>query len=586
VWLGSAAFVPFVLLYYYRLLQNNHSFDALKTAIALAFLLVCGYPSFLIFIAYCMLAALAAKHYFLWRDKQLTQSVIFSFAKNHFLLLLVFAGLCAPALVSYYQCLPLYERGSGATLAKALSNPFPPFSMVSLLTPMAVTKTHEWITTDLAARNSYFGIFTLLFLFIALRGKWNRVQRFTGMATLFTLLFSFGDATPLRKICYYILPLMDSFRHPANMRLFTIIGCLLLAGFALHKFFDERDTVSVKTYRTAAWLLAGAVTALVITAMLHTKLTEKFSELLAALNSGNRREAIKEAMDSFSFSDYASMQGLLQLFFLLVLIGLLRKGKKPKMAALLFITNTLLIAQFSIPFTFVGQSSPKNINAFIAAQPQGYPLPSLTKPVGKCSAGAELEAGDNFGNHSFYNKSLCIDDNMVTPSFLKQYETFLKNGIVRETIAAMPFAYCTDSVMDYFDTASVAAGKKYMFAHQQVKSVVIAESMPASVRVTRFSPGHFSFEVNAAAHTWLNILQNYNSNWKATVNGRAAAVEASNISFMSVQLQKGKSIVDLEYRPRAVQAALWVLLLTALALLTVLIFRKRFTAKRFNTPAA
>jgi hypothetical protein len=571
VWTASAAFVPFVLLYYYRLLQEQRTADALKTAIALALLLLCGYPSFLIFTAYLLLAMKLTVLITRWRRKTLHKKLLLASAKNHLLILLVFAALCAPALAAYYQNLPLYERGSGATLAKALSNPFPPFSLTSWLTPMAVTRPHDFISTDLTARNSYFGIFSLLFLLLSFRTGWSRVQSFIAGATGFALLFSFGDATPLRKLCYYLLPLMDTFRHPANMRLFTIIGCLLLAGFALHRFFTEQEKMLPRV-RRSAWWIAGLTALLVLWSATHTQLFQHIKALFAASGS-SLRIALKEAMDDFGFWDYALLQGVAQLIFVLLFIWLLRSNRWLRSANALMLINLLLMAQLALPFTFVGQSSPRELNAFIAAQPKAFPLPDLSVPVDECSA--RENATDGWGNHSFYEKSLCIEDNMITPSFLKQYDAFLKNNTVRSTIAALPFAWCTDSVADRFDTAALVPGKKYAFIHTAALPTVVGESKPSQLRVVSFAPDHIRFEINCRMVTYLNILQNYHPDWQASINGNTAAVLQSNISFMSVQVPAGVSEVVLEYKPRLVSAMLWVSAGALIALLLIFIFYKK-----------
>jgi hypothetical protein len=146
--------------------------------------------------------------------------------KFGFISCLLFGLLAAPAIYSFIEFLPYYQRGEGTSLAGALTNPFPPFSSISYLLPGAVAKNHEWIPTDLVMRNAYVGIFTLLFFLLAITRRLSFFQKMVLGITLFSFLFSLGDATPLRHWCYQLLPLMDRFRHPGIIRLFTTVGIL------------------------------------------------------------------------------------------------------------------------------------------------------------------------------------------------------------------------------------------------------------------------------------------------------------------------------------------------------------------------
>lgn len=78
------------------------------------------------------------------------------------LAVLVFLCICSPAIISYWEFLPYYSRGSGITVSKAAENPFTPFSSISFVLPNTVSKDHEWLDTDTSMRNSYVGLFVFL----------------------------------------------------------------------------------------------------------------------------------------------------------------------------------------------------------------------------------------------------------------------------------------------------------------------------------------------------------------------------------------------------------------------------------------
>src|SRR4029079_1657159 len=57
-WIPSGAFIPFVLLYFLRLLRNTSVSNALKFSMSLSLMFLCGYPSFFIVMNYVLLAGI------------------------------------------------------------------------------------------------------------------------------------------------------------------------------------------------------------------------------------------------------------------------------------------------------------------------------------------------------------------------------------------------------------------------------------------------------------------------------------------------------------------------------------------------
>jgi len=138
------------------------------------FLLTAGYPSFLIMAGYILLLAFTCTLINLYRQKEFTQQRIFPLVKANAAIILVFLLIAFPALLSYADYFPYYQRSSGTSLMEAQQNPFDPFCLVSYIFPLSVTKFHAFITTDPTARSAYTGIFTWLFFISLLVKKNNR----------------------------------------------------------------------------------------------------------------------------------------------------------------------------------------------------------------------------------------------------------------------------------------------------------------------------------------------------------------------------------------------------------------------------
>jgi len=228
-WISSAAFIPFVFRYLKQFLEKVNLKNALAFSISLCLLFVCGYPTFFIYTSYIVLLMLLVAALIHYRDK--ASPVNGKTIGYLFLSALVFLCICSPAIISYWEFLPYYSRGSGITVARAAQNPFTPFSSISFVLPNAVSKDHPWLDTDTSMRNSYVGLFVFLLFILSFFSRYGKWQKWILGITLFSFILSLGSVTPLHRICYAVLPLFNTFRHPANIRLFTSIGIILLAAF-------------------------------------------------------------------------------------------------------------------------------------------------------------------------------------------------------------------------------------------------------------------------------------------------------------------------------------------------------------------
>jgi Bacterial membrane protein YfhO len=577
VWLGSAAFVPFVLLYYYRILYQPQLRNTVKTAIALLLLLTAGYPSFFIFCAYIMLAGFIIRTLQVFREKNTIVANKKIFLLQHLWLILFIAALALPALISYAQLLPEYERGSGTTLQKALSNPFNPFCSISYLTPMAVTKEHPFIHTDLSARNAFAGLFTLVFFIAALQKKLTGMQRFALGVLIFSFLFSLGDATPLRGFCYRFMPLMDTFRHPANMRLFTTIALFLIAAFSLHHFF-ERPSPVLTPYRLSALAILLLLIGLMGIYFSDAQLIPGMRALMSAIKTGgDKRIAVKAIAENFSFADYLIVQAFIQSVFLVFFFIWTRKKIRPGLITALFIANIILAAEFSIPATFVSKQSPAAMNELIDNSVHGFPLPDMKSSL------SENNKDENWYQQQyelggFYSKKSTIQHNVITPSFLKIQDRFLWAISLQNMVSGYPVAYCPDSIIQFKDTGTIAGidlQKKYLFTNE----LTLEQPNQHTIKAIAFGPNRLAFELNTEKATYLVIQQNYHKAWKATVDGKAIDIVPVNIAFMAVPVQPGRHSIALQYQPAGIKPAIFVAILAVIFILFLFIVPAKFKTK-------
>lgn len=541
-WIISAAYLPFSFLYFLRLLNQPNLKTAIKLSIALSLLLTAGYPSFFIYTLYIMIAGFIG--WFILNFKQTPKvKTLLTYSS---LTIFVSLAICSPILVSWWDFLSYYERGTGTNLNRALSNSFPPFSSISYLLPSAVSKNHEWLKTDLVARNAYAGIFTIIFFVLALSGKFTRTQKFIIGVIIFSFLFSLGGVTPLREWCHQFLPLMNFFRHPASVRVFTTLGIILIAATVLNQFLTG-PTFRLKNLYT---LTSIFILILACVALYYFSKINLFQIRVTGIN--------KTLLDSLTFADFAVIQGVIQLFFLVGFLLLLIK-KRTKLIPLLIISNSVIFCWMALPFTFISQVKTNSINQYIATVPHGFPLLDLKATV-KTGIFSDTPDLGVFDYRLLLTKTISIQNHVITPTISTSYIHFLNDIELRQTLIGYPFVYFSDSSMS-----------------PQVNPP------NAFIKMLGFSNNHLSLKTSSPSNIILNLFQQYHHGWEARIDKTVTPIFKSNIAFMSILLPAGNHDVTFIFKPaRIIQISIYISVFTMLLILRYFIasVAPNFQAKR------
>ena len=349
-WISSAAFIPFVFKYLKRFLENSNWKTSLSFSLSLCMLFLCGYPTFFIYTSYIILVILifAAITHFNNKPSPVNLKT-FSLLS---LAVLVFLCICSPAIISYWEFLPYYSRGSGITVSKAAENPFTPFSSISFVLPNTVSKDHEWLDTDTSMRNSYVGLFVFLLFCLSFLGKYSKWQKLFLGITIFSFLLSLGSVTPIHKLCYSVLPLFNTFRHPGNIRLFTSIGIILLAAFYAEQLIQSgRDEIK-KKMMLLLYVIGACLGFIAIYFLAQSEVRQNIAVALKSIKQP------KAFLDAFAFTSFLLIQCLAQiLFIILILYQLRKKIIKRKIVGGLFALNSVVFCWIALPFNFISQCS-------------------------------------------------------------------------------------------------------------------------------------------------------------------------------------------------------------------------------------
>jgi hypothetical protein len=80
----------------------------------------------------------------------------------------------------------------------------------------------------------------------------------------------------------------------------------------------------------------------------------------------------------------------------------------------------------------------------------------------------------------------------------------------------------------------------------------------ASVRFLEDGADRVRLEATLDGEGYLVLLDSYDPNWRATVNGLQVPVRRANLAFRAVLLPPGRQLVEFRYRPRALALGLLV----------------------------
>lgn len=579
-WIAGTAFLPFTFLFYYRCLQERSVVQGLYTGTSLFFLFACAYPADFIITCYLMLALLIIHLVQTRRKKEKISSRNFFLA--HASMIFIFLVLSAPSILSYMQSLPLQERGSGASYDDVMSNPLHPALLSSFTTPLGVWKMPGVSITDPLERNSYIGLGGVILLLAAFLSKSTKpLLRLSKWAFLVFLMFSFGELGGIRVLSYYMLPLMDTFRHPANAKMFTLFFACILIGFSFHSILNN-EMPSVKVRR--AWWLATAMVLLILLLSWFTPLgifSKGFLSSLLKTGDGNITigAAIKSKLAQFRYADIVLLNSIIQFGFLLLFYRFLIKKPNYRLFAVVAIFNSVLFAMLFQPFTVV-----KNTRAFQIQQKinevavSGYPIPDIHSSLNELSRDNEKYMRE-IGCLSLYNKKPGRSEYRISPNNLLLQNQFWFDTAFRRAIMQYPLLYKADLIAGTHQRNSVANDTpgKWAFIDSARGLTGFFNLAPAQIRLTKFEPDHFEGSIDTPEEGLFVLLQNYYPRWELTVDGKPAPIETVNISFMGFRIPKGKHQFSFRYQSGDLKIALIVSLfaLAAVGIFSIIRARKK-----------
>ncbi|MFT5859215.1 MAG: hypothetical protein ACI865_001315 [Flavobacteriaceae bacterium] len=546
-WVVSAAWLPWILVYFRAILNKPNLSSGLKLALVLFLMLSGGYPGMFIVTVYILVFYFIINAWKKYRAKDSNllkkQLLYFSIAGC------VFMALGLVVLISSFDMSSLITRGVGLNdrtdVWNTLNGSLTPQSLVSYVYPLATTVNDQafW-GADFSMTNCYFGVLSLLTILVVVFQKdAPKNSRIYAVIGLLFLGIALGQDLPLRKLTTY-LPFMDLFRFPSLFRLFALFFFLLSAGVSLNHILAS-DRLK-KHFLYALLILSGIfglVSLLLFTDVELWKYKQIFSiGWLHFMEQGTIKELI-----------------FLQSGILVLLTGglwlLLRSKKISWGIALLVIISVEAISftRMNNYATILYDRSLSEASVGMDDLPDGYPTPSTSLPLTTFN---DVDQSQHFiqlwKNLSIYLKQPTYDG--ISPYAYHSMAEAVVSGEF-DKITKYPLIFLASELdKDHnIDTTSIDT-----LSHQKL-------------RIDGFNPNNITINVQSTTSSYLVYVQNHHPSWNVYIDSKKAELHKVSDTFMAVKISKGTHTVDFRFEPTKVITSSFISIGTLFAVLLFLI---------------
>jgi hypothetical protein len=540
----SAAWLPFIVLNFLKLMQLRQLKYGLYTSVFLFFTLTGGNHTFAFFTAY-LLVTLAV--YFLYQSYKTNMANFWTQTKYLTITLVLTILQVIMVLVVYVQVQPYIDRLSGLNYESCIANSFSWQAMISFLHPFATTVEWEYFNTDPSMSNHYFGILLLPFCVLFLFKKNTALEKILAVFAVFCLILSLGDATPLYKIMYQYLPGINLFRFISYFSFMFTFCMLLLAGNTISYFSSN-----YQAHKNILISIFFAFSGIVLVVFIYSVTKGRFISFANYFLS----HSLFERSIFGNRYDHMAFQGFIQLFFLLIL-GLVywKKVHWTSITFMILLSLDLIIAvQLNIGNVCIGNSNPKQLNAYINSLPRKFNCPP-DEPI----ANFNEERGQKFGlyrntacfhhwiSDSYHNSFVFTGKTNLYFEHHQVHEAMLKNNLFYVSNALYPMAKLKAQI------ASDQLQRKVFLEEKSLKElsqdIDISDSiLNAQVILQEVNPNNMQANVSCNQKIMLHCMQSYYKGWKALIDSHETKIYKSNGLIMSIAVPQGKHQINFIYQ--------------------------------------
>lgn len=427
--------------------------------------------------------------------------------------------LLLPYLNAFYEFSPYFNRLEKLDYSRIeSSNSFTIFEYVSFLYPFSVISNAEIFNhTDLTLRNGYFGIVALVFIGVSIFSFKSRYFKSLVIVAVLSLLLAAGAHTSFYKLIYE-LPYLGVFRHPSFYRAYFILSCLLLAGFAIKKWFDGE--LAQKKFKIIFFSFFG-ITLIIFTLSIVKSTSSELSSLLS-------QWLVSEEKFEGSLYNHLAINSLIVLILLTAWWGLIKKTNYFTATAIVLVMDLFIQTQLSVPKTVTNKISYTVAKEFFNQLPKDINQQIVNAPLNDQLLTENFVKTDGFWrNLSTLNKT--ISHQGYNPMKFHEFEKAQDDGRLEQAIS--------HNIL--------------YFANPELK--------PNKIEV---GYNMFSSEIETQSKQKLILNQNYHHLWEANINGKNLEIKQHNNLTMEVEIPANTAgTLQFEYKSPRTKYALIISLL-------------------------
>jgi hypothetical protein len=506
-WISGAAFLPWILFTYLKVLNILNWRNLLKFAVAFSLFFTSAHPGLLIgavyFGGFISVAIFLSKI----QSTQNTISTIKNFLSQHlFILLSVLIFIVGP-ICGYLEVLPYISRGDKLSL-DAIAEPVTLQSYLSLLLPLGITKNDAFFATDISIRNCYFGLLPLLIFFSGVFKKKTKWQHLFLLTAGFFFLLSHGGI--FKNVFYNYLPLIGYVRLSGEFRIFTIFSMLIFSAIQFDKIRETGILPKIKPYW---YILLSILGSLFLWAAYNIAIANHETIFTKLRWHGEWRSGIKQLIDHLTFYDTLFIQSSIQIFFLCFAYYALVKKRK-NLFSYIIVGEIIFATLLNIPFTGVGKASVSNIQSLLNESPEGIPAPPLQDM--NQNKTISTDNAKLIGDWSFYSKQIGSTQQIPYPINLKNTVLFY----------------------NYSDLKTINNREFIFFSNPNPNN---------SIEIARFTPNSININAYSSSSQIMTIKQNNYFCWSSCVNDTPVPIKLTENTFMAIPVHQGNQKVSFKF---------------------------------------
>ena len=566
----SACWLPFLLLFYLKTLQESSWINPIKAALFLYLLLTGGYPAFIIILLYLLLLFLSIH---IWQNRkeynrQLWVQLILRNGLLGFLAIL----FSLPLFIGIYQVSPYLSRLGKFALEDALFSPFSPQCFISFFSPYATATITDFYDSDLAMRNGYFGLFLFLFFIPAIFIKKSQPIKILFYFGVFSLTASVGTYLPVRTVLFNYVPMMGVFRFPSVFRYFFILAAIPTSLIYVKVFFDSFSWRKVHTI--------FGLTALFLIGIIAFSRSNGYLEL---------RNFFNEGLFNYSENSTIYQHLTLQAFFHICLIfGLYIAWRfinysKIQLFIIFFIIELFVTTQLIIPYTVCYDtiSIEEGQNNLTTGSNLKQDLNTKTIEIWDHYHGIGTPFWQNEG--IFQNLFLSEGFNSFSFSSYEDLENdhpYYFSQLIKNRVTLLSDHVCIEKAIYQRekDTTQNLSSSLFFNANDRTKlnKFNLKHISQDTSFLKHYSLNEFEVQYSAKNTQLLTLFQKYYTGWKAFQGDKEIPIYKSSGNFMSVIAEPNHHSIRFVYDNPIIRWSFWFSLLGLVVAIWFLISSKSY----------